>query len=124
MSDPWATLTPFGDGDNDDSDKASSIIICKDEFTVGRSKTCDHLLQGKKMISGRHFVVRKIDGGGGASGGRRANGGDGGAVGGGGASGVSGGSVMAELEDCSTNGTMLNRASLVKRAKVPLRDGE
>ena len=38
-------------------------------------------------------------------------------------SGVSVGSGAAELEDCSTNGTMLNR-NLIKRAKVPLTDGE
>jgi len=95
-------LTPFGGDDDNEEDKASSILICKDMFTVGRSKTCDHLLQGKKMISGRHFVVRKITA----------------------AADGDGGGVWAELEDSSTNGTMLNRTNLVKRTKVPLRDGD
>ena len=111
MPDPWATLRPLADGANDDDNKASIIMIFKDEFSVGKSETCDHLLRSKKMISERHFVVRKISGGGGASGGV-------------GIASCDSGGVMAELEDCSTNGTMLNRTNLVKGTKVSLRDGE
>ena len=108
MSAPWATLTPFGgDGAESSAAKQKDILISKDEFSVGRSKTCDVLLLGKKMISGKHFVIRKGKG-----------------VGDGDGSGDDGGTVVAELEDCSTNGTMLNLENLVKKAKVPLRDGE
>ena len=105
MSTPWATLTPSvggndapqnnHDADNDEASACKDILISKDEFVVGRAKTCDYLLVGKKMISGKHFVIRKVEGG-----------------------------LGAELEDCSTNGTMLNNANLVKKTKVPLRDGE
>ena len=102
MSTPWATLTPSSGGGNDvddavndDASASKDILISKEEFVVGRAKSCDYLLVGKKMISGKHFVIRRVDDGGGA-----------------------------ELEDCSTNGTMLNNANLVKKTKVPLRDGE
>ena len=106
MSLPWATLTPFGE---DAASKLQEVHISKDEFVIGRSKVCDYLLQGKKMISGRHFLIRR-EGGGGGRGGEE--------------EGQCGGAAEAVLEDCSTNGTMLNNTQLVKQKTVPLKDGE
>ena len=106
MSAPWATLTPYGE---DASAKLQDVHISKDEFVIGRSKTSDYLLQGKKMISGRHFVIRRRGGGGGGGGGDDDDGDE---------------DVEATLEDCSTNGTMLNNSELVKQKSVTLKDGE
>jgi len=95
-SSAWAFLTPLGPELS--TEDVKSVSIDKNEFIVGRSKTADLVIDGKKMISAKHFVIRRLT--------------------------KSGFRDEAILEDCSTNGTLLNSDRIIKKSKVPLTDGD